>query len=441
MEIKYIVSEIDELICKALQDYLSLVVNNNWQEKLFSIAEDAVINNHFKSKYIAVYNTLVDMDDISKFATSDMDVTLIVSVVYYRHDFVNIKDETREALYHLSQDRNQSGHSTKNETPDELFERGISALRNLEVFIRSVDNNEDSIPKNERSKYRNQYMNSIKRLRESLREERDYISQKRIILKDIQRILESNDPPREWLKVSKPYFEDKLLTNKEDFYAFITEAAKAGIVQAYPIAGDYYYHIVHDYDLAEKYLSYLYINRKDKQYDNPYMLLLANIYLNKLSEHSGDDKSIVNMLIAEGHSIKLAKDGKSYVFCQKASDKDSLVDPISKYITGMGEVVKILNENRIESIQSKSENNNKKNTYASSSETPKKSGLTVGGTSGSKKMRLGRVPPKKSNPDSTTEQSKKSGISEREVLGSKKMRLGKKHPRKPSSSTNNNEKE
>ena len=106
----------------------------------------------------------------------------------------------------------------------------------------------------------------------------------------------------------------------------------------------------------------------------------------------------------------------------------------------MDEVLRILNEANVSSKDTKSRTDDENTTDSSNFKQSRKSGLTVGGVSGSKKMRLGRVHTKKSNPDSTTEQSKTIQTVE-ELSDSKKMRLGRVHKKKPNSSSSSEQKD
>ena len=454
MELKDIRSGIKDLIEDALQDFMALVVEDKWQEKLYAMAKSAVTNNNRRSKYKDVYIVLDKMDDKTKFTTEHMDTSLIVEVTYYddlgnknrrnkKDKFVEINPKTQIAIYNLSQARNDLSHKTRHESPQKLYENGLVALCFLNDFIETVDCFELSIDEHKRNAFKKKYEEPTEKLRELLEDTHTKIKRNEKIQKDIQLILDSSNRDQAWSKISDPYYRNwKPPMGEEEYITFITEAAKAGIVQAYSSAADYYYSIANDYDMAEIYLSYLYQNRKNIRYKKESMLQLANIYLNELSEQTGDDKAIVEMLIADGYNVEKNNDENKYVFVHNRDINDnSAKETISQDRSSTDEVLRILSEIKTRSKDTKSRTDDEKTTDSSNFKQSIKSRLSVGGVSGSKKMNLGKVSPKKSNPDSTTEQSKKSGISEREVLGSKKMRLGKKHPKKPGSSTTNNEKE
>ena len=415
MELKEIRSEIKDLIQEALQDFLDLVVEDKWQEQLYSIAKNAVVNKELRATYRKAYNKLDSMDDRSKFSTKDMDTSLIVAVTYYydlyskdkKDRFVKINPKTGTAIYNLSDARNDYGHLSGNESQRELYQCGLVSLHLLKDFIEIVDCYELSIDESKRNTFKKQYLKSIDKWTDILEEAHTRMKQKEKIHKDIQLILNSNDLNHAWATISEPYYRNwKPPMGEEEYITFITEAAKAGIVQAYASAAGYYYSIAKDYDMAEKYLEYLYRNRKDKQYDDPYLLYLANIYLNKLSTNSGDDKAIIEMLIADGHNIKKSDDGKKYFFVHKENINDAPIkESFAKARAPMDEAKRILKEGGASSIKTESEKGQKQKTLLSHSSQSRKSGLTVGSVSGSKKMRLGRVHKKKTDSSSASEQN------------------------------------
>lgn len=442
METKEICDEIKDLIQIALQDFLDLIVKDKWQDKLYLKAKNAVNNNIRRTKYKNVYITLDKMDDKSKFKTKDMDTTLIVEVTYYddlgnkdqknkTDRFVKITPKTQIAIYNLSQARNSLSHKSGNESSKKLYKNGLVALQHLSDFIEIVDCYELSIDELKRNTFKKKFEKPIEKLNDLLEVAHTQIKLTEKIQNDIQHISESSNPDQAWLTISDPYYRNwKPPMGEEEYITFITEAAKAGIVQAYPSAADYYF-TVKDYDMAEKYLSYLYQNRKNKRYNKDSMLLLANIYLNKLSEHTGEDKAIVEMLLADGYIIKKSDDGKSYHFVYKI-DKNvaSVEEAFSHANTSMHEAIRILNEGKSNSKDSELRKDNKKTIDSSSYKQYRKSDLTVGEVSGSKKMRLGRVHKKKPSPNSTTEQQPDTQTTEK-LSESKIMRLGRVHKKKP----------
>lgn len=388
MDIRNRMADVKKLRTNACQKYLSYVLVDNWQEELYRIIEEEI------KKYPNIYTHArlkMRKKGIKNFTPYDMDITLINAIVVYHHDDLlkSIKQETINAFLTIKNDKNETSHADDNEDALELYRQSFIFLSNLRTFIHTIDKYEcESISDNDRQSFLQKYDTEIEDMQTKIDNERiDSIQQKTEIDNDIQLILGSKNPIQTWLNAFEKYSKDMFLSKDPNKYnAFVCEAAKAGIVQAYALAADYYYSITKDYDMAEKYLRYLFVNRKSKRYDDPYLLFLANIYLNRLSTHLGDDKAIIEMLIADGHNIKKSEDGKEYIFVHKEDRENT---PIKKAITSTEEALRILKKSESNSSRTKTKN----------------SSLTVGGVTDSKKMRLGRVHKKKTDSSLPSEQS------------------------------------
>lgn len=408
MDILNRMASVKKLRTNVCQKYLSYVLVDNWQEELYKIIEKEIKihPNSYKSA-----RTKMRTIGITKFTPDKLDITIINAIIVFHHKELlkSIQQETIDAFKHIRDDRNLTSHADDNEDALELYRQSFLFLSNLQAFIITVDEKEDkAISDEDRQSYLQKYDAEIKNMQKTIDKERiESIQQKKEIDNDIQLILESENLLNSWCDISSKYSNYiTLYKNPNKYFAFVCEAAKAGIIQSYPLAADYYYRIAKDYDMAERYLSHLFLYEKDKRYDDPYMLWLANIYLNNLSQRTGDINSIIQRLNDDGYIVKKSDDGKEYVFYKKDNanipEQDTILQSSAVYIESM----KTILEARTSVKDSKSEEGFHKNIISSSSE-----------------------------------QSNKSTITKQEVLGSKKMRLGKKHPRKPSSSTTNNEKE
>ena len=410
--------DINTLICKACQDFLSLIIKQNWQEKLFNTAKSEISKKsagkkNNAEKYEEAYEKMKDLNAVTDYSISDMDVTIINAIVKYGvvSDIVpRVERGTKNALSTIAKDKNKTSHSGKNEDSITLYRRAFNFLEHLRLFVQTVEKFErTNITDEDRTSYRKKYIPQIDNLLETLDEERiESIQQKKKREKDIKLILESAVPNHTWLEVLETYMSEwRLHKDDTQYVAFVTEAAAAGIAQAYFSAVDYYYLIAKDYDMAEKYLSYLYQTKKYKENNRQYMLWLANIYLNNWSKQTGDDEAIINTLISEGYSIEKTTDGKEYILCIETKRKNSTAKSTPKSV-----------------------NSTANNT------TVRKNDLTVGAISDYKKMRLGRVHSKNPDSSSTKEQSPKNSPTIGEVSGSKQMRLGRVHKKKTASSSN-----
>lgn len=320
MKVRNRMADVVKLRCNACQEFLGMVVKPGWQEKLYDIAKDAVETNHFADNYIAAYEKMRDLGP-QNYQVSDMDVSFIAQVIRFCSGVVSVKGQTKDAVIRLKDDRNLTNHSNENEEDEELYLRGLLALCDLRNFIRTVDKVEISISDEDRLKFRNKYIPLIDELQELLDDERIQLVQgKKERKKDIQRILESKDPDKEWIHIIEIYSKKYLSMNKDmdSYLQFITEAAEAGVAQAYPQAADHLYEI-EDYDSAEYYLRLLYMKEDRKYHNVDSMMLLADIYFRKLCTREGNGHEVIQKLISEGINIIKSEDGKQYKLISKSS--------------------------------------------------------------------------------------------------------------------------
>lgn len=301
------------------QDFLGMVIKPGWQEKLYAIAMDAVEHNHYADNYIAAYEKMRDLG-ISNYQVTDMDVSFITQVVKFCGSVVSVQKPTKEALVKLKDDRNLTNHSDENEGDEELYLRGLLALCDLRNFVRVVDKFEISIPDSERLIYRRKYLPAIDELQELLDDERIQLVQSRKEReRDIQRVLESEEPDRIWSDVKNIYTTKLLSVNKDldAYWSFILQAAESGVIQAYSEAAHYYYDKC-EYDRAEYYLNSLHLSKEKMNYTVIDMMVLASIYFNHMPEKNGDGVKIIEDLISDGHNIVKSEDGTRYDLISKS---------------------------------------------------------------------------------------------------------------------------
>ena len=181
LDIKYRLVDVDTLICIACQEFLSLIIAPEWQENLFKkaekIANENSSNNDKKAqnnKYDNIYNAMKELDDISQFDVTNLDITIIHEIVWNCPELLcgSIKG-SKHKLSDLLQDRNEYCHSHKHETSDELYNRGINYLNHLRKFVSTVEQKEkDLIPDdNTRSEYFKKYIKLIGSLNKILNKE------------------------------------------------------------------------------------------------------------------------------------------------------------------------------------------------------------------------------------------------------------------------------
>jgi len=319
MNVRNRMPDVVKLRCSACQDFLEMVINPGWKEKLYSIAKDAVENNCYADNYIAAYEKMRDLG-VQNYQVSDMDVSFIAQVIRFCGSVVSVKGATKDAVIKLKDDRNLTNHSNENEEDEELYLRGLLALCDLRSFIRTVDKVEVSIPDEERLNFRNKYIPQIDELQDLLDEERiQLVQEKKERKKDIHRILNSDNADKEWVNVIEIYMKKHVSMNKDmdSSLRFIMEAAEAGVIQAYSQAANRYFELG-EYNAAEHYLRLLYLSDDRKNHDVNSMMLLADIYFKKLCTRECDGHEIIQKLISEGNNIVISEDGRQYQLISKS---------------------------------------------------------------------------------------------------------------------------
>ncbi len=356
MDIRNRMDDVITMRCHVCQEYLSMKIKKtNWQNVLYKIAKNAIDKKlSYATSYVSAYEKMRDYG-IENYTIQDMDVTIISAIICHNFQLVyKSKAETESAIKTLRNDRNITDHSGKNEEPEELYLRGLMDLQDLKDFVRTVDKNETRISDEARQQFRLHYIQSIDNLMTRLDEERiELVQRKKERKQNIQKVLESKDPFYTWKTLCELY-DNKSRINGDfnELETFIFEAAAAGVEQAYPSAADrYYFH--KNYNKAERYLSLMFNNETTRLQYPKQMLMLANIYFNQ--KRICDGNAIIDILIKGGINIKKTKDGTSCSLFSNTT-KDSII------------TINIPSDDDV-----------------------KKNGLTVGGVSGNRKMRLGRI--------------------------------------------------
>ena len=371
MDIRNRMATIKKLRTNACQDFLSLVLVHNWKDVL-----ETVIENETKKQYANTYiptRRIMREKGKDEYSVYDMDITIINAIiVHHNKELLNsIQQDTINAFLKIKDDKNDMSHANDNEDDSELYSQSFKFLRNIKEFIRTVDEKEiNSIDNTNRQAFLQKYSKEIKELEKTIDKERFETNHTYYkIEKDIKTILESDNKQMVWNLLFESYSKGLLLEGGEKEYcAFIVEAAKAGIIQAYEYAADYYIQIEKDYDMAEKYLYYLYENKVNERYNVQLMMTLADIYLHNLSKHKGDGHAVINSLIDDGYNIQKTPKGTQYILVSKVDGRTCHIIDIPQ------------------------EKESPKETIGS-----KHTKISVGNVSGTKKMRLGRVHKKKTN--------------------------------------------
>lgn len=298
------------LINKSLQDFVKLVIKENWQEYVYKKAEYAVKNNiQYSAKYISVYDYMRDYD-IKSYSVEHMDATFINELVHGCKCIVPTEKETRIAIERVASDRNIKSHLSSNEEETELYLFGLLALMDLKIFIKTIDKFETSIDNQLRLEYRQNYVKKIDELKSILDDERiELVQFRKQIRKDIDKILNSERPIVTWENVHKQYFDNYFRDQNQKYFDFIISCSDSGIEYAHKLACIYYSKkkMVKEFEIK---LYELYNSFDDiKPWDVKGIMNIINGFIfdeNELTEVIGN---LVNILIENNHSISKNENG------------------------------------------------------------------------------------------------------------------------------------
>lgn len=286
MDVRNRMADVIKLRCNVCQDFLKLIITDNWQQFIYEKAKKEIDNNgRYKDKYISAYEKMREIG-IDNYSIDSMDVTFISEIVHGCKEIAPTNDRTRKSIEQLVEDRNLMNHSNENEEPEELYLQSLLALCNLKNFIKAVDKFETNIEDNVRIEYRRKYMKLIDDLKDILDEERILLIQKRKnILKDVQRILDCTDEKQRlstWWKLERLYMDRywKLENDRDRYIEFIISASDAGIREAHNGAVNYFFIIKKDYEEGERRLFMLYESYKSlPTYESKSIINTINGYL------------------------------------------------------------------------------------------------------------------------------------------------------------------
>ncbi len=80
MEIRNRTADVVKLRSNVCQDFLRMILKDNWQEPLWNIVQREVETGNYRDKYIKAYNRMLDKG-IDAYSVDDMDVSFIFQVV------------------------------------------------------------------------------------------------------------------------------------------------------------------------------------------------------------------------------------------------------------------------------------------------------------------------------------------------------------------------
>lgn len=310
MDVRNRMADVVKLRCNACQDFLKMILKEGWQKELYKKAKYEVTNKtRFKDKYIATYEQMRNSENgVDNYSIDDMDVTLINELVAAHFMGISVGKATGDALVKLKDNRNITNHSNENEEADELYLRGLLALCNLRDFVRTVDKKEIGIDDEKRLAYRQKYIPKIEELKDLLDEERiELVQKEKSMRKDIQRVLDSDDPLGTWVEVEKLYMDRyyKLEHNHEAVGEFWVCASDAGVVYAHLQAATHFMILKKDYEEAERRLFMLYDSEEELTAGDAHgMLTTINAYLMQGNALTDGMQRIIDGLKAKGFDIE-----------------------------------------------------------------------------------------------------------------------------------------
>lgn len=211
MELRYRQKAVEELVCNAAQDYLKMVLQQGWQNKMYKYADSVIKGNElFKDKYISVYKTMRDYGE-ENYSVDKMDITCISNVINFGYKYLQelskISEKTKKAINLLREDKNDYvSHSSQNESPAEKYLQCIFMLCHLKRFVRTVDEKEVCISEDKRIAYRQNYIPKIEELISKLDQDRyELIYEQKSIEYNVQKVLDSANRNKAFLEISKLY--------------------------------------------------------------------------------------------------------------------------------------------------------------------------------------------------------------------------------------------
>ena len=316
MDVRNRMADVIKLRCNVCQDFLKLIIDDNWQQFIYEKAEKEIDSNgRYKDKYISAYEKMREIG-IDNYSIDNMDVTFISEIVHGCKEIAPTDDRTRKNIEQLVEDRNLINHSNENEEPEELYLQGLLALCNLKNFIKAVDKFEINIQDNVRIEYRRKYVKLIDDLKDILDEERILLIQKRKnILKDVQRILDCTDEKQRlstWWKLERLYMDRswKLENDRDRYMEFIISASDAGIREAHNGAVNYFFIIKKDYEEGERRLFMLYESYKSlSTYESKSIINTINGYLMKGNKLTHGMEKLIKLVIEQGYSVEKNDEG------------------------------------------------------------------------------------------------------------------------------------
>lgn len=106
MDVRNRMADVIKLRCNVCQDFLKLIITDNWQQFIYEKAKKEIDNNgRYKDKYISAYEKMREIG-IDNYSIDSMDVTFISEIVHGCKEIAPTNDRTRKSIEQLVEDRN-----------------------------------------------------------------------------------------------------------------------------------------------------------------------------------------------------------------------------------------------------------------------------------------------------------------------------------------------
>ena len=315
MDARNRMADVVKLRCNACQDFLKLIISDNWQQFVYNKAQREIQDNgRYKEEYLSAYEKMREIG-IDNYSVNDMDVTFISEIIHGCRNIAPTAEGTRKRLEQLIEDRNFKGHSSENDEDEELYLQGLLALCNLRSFVKTVDKFETNIADEKRIEFIRKYLPVISEKMDLLDNERiSLIQRKKDIEKDVKRIIDCTDEKQRhhlWSEIKHFYIQRYWLHEKDYDRCFEFEicASDAGIKEAHSDAVDYYIKI-RDFNEAERRLQLYYDSYEIMPAENiKWLIYTINKWFDEVGDYPVLTDRFLSRLEEQGKVIVKNEDG------------------------------------------------------------------------------------------------------------------------------------
>ncbi len=312
MRVRNRMADVVKLRCNIFQNYMKMVLPEDWRQKLYRKAETHVENKtKYRIAYLAIYSKMREIG-IERYRVEDMDVSAMSMISIYCPEIVKVELPVQDAIRRLTDERNDKDHSGENEDEEELYLLGLMWLYDLRFFVRTVNKYDMSISKTGGPEFVHKSLEKIDGLMEIMDDERiELVHKNKKMDKDIESILNSENRTQKWIQVQQYYHDQARVYNDSNIdKEFIIKASDAGVKEAHLNAAI----LLYNSDISEfEHRLYLAYCALEGEKDGDIFGLVSNInhYLSERYEHILTErmKEIVDGMIEKGYPVSISDDG------------------------------------------------------------------------------------------------------------------------------------